>query len=345
MMTEKMPIFKEQINNIQVPVDQLDQIIANTVEEHAPKRKRNFRRKLIYSVSAAMIAFGLLIGSATVSPAMANIVSKVPIIGSVFIESHDAGLINASEQGFTQIIGESKQVGNKVLTIEEAFYDGVRLTISYFLKTETPIDARYFSSGPSFKIDGQRYEANTYRAENEITPTFHTGFLEVEVADELPNEFIVDLVFSGHDRSRWTFEIPIQLKTSADFIKVNHHEQVASIDLTVKEISNGAGGLKLNYELTSEYELLQHLGVNFHIKDSLGNEVLELASGGLIGSGNWKEFIGNATFNPIDEDAKEITITPYFYLITEENMSPEEKALHQEIIEDRFESFTIDLSK
>lgn len=338
-MTDKMPSFKEQVNQIQIPTDKLDQIIANTVEEHAPKRKNTFKSKFIYSASVAVLAFGLLIGSAAISPAMANIVSKVPIIGSIFMESQDVGLANVSKRGFTQIIGESKQVDDKILTIEEAFYDGVRLTVSYALMTETPIEANYFSNSPAFKIDGQRYEANTYRAENEITSTFHTGLLEVKVADKLPKEFILDLVFGGRDSSKWEFKVPIQLKTSSDFIKVNHHEQVAGIDVTVTEISSGFSGLTLNYEMASVDGLPSMVGIDFHIEDLLGNEIAN-SHGGSGGSGNWEKFKGTASFNPLDESIEEIIITPYF-TTTYGKTSNEEEILAQE----QFKSFTVKLPK
>ena len=46
-MTDKIPSFKEEINNIQVPTDKLDAIISNTVQASTPKRKRAIRKKVI----------------------------------------------------------------------------------------------------------------------------------------------------------------------------------------------------------------------------------------------------------------------------------------------------------
>ena len=62
-MIDKIPSFKEEINAIHVPVDKLDAIILKTVQEIIPKRKKPLRRKIVYSMAAAVVAFGLLIGS------------------------------------------------------------------------------------------------------------------------------------------------------------------------------------------------------------------------------------------------------------------------------------------
>lgn len=344
-MTDKIPSFKDQINEIHVPTEKLDDIIFKTVQEHTPKRKRSLRSKFVYTVSAAVVAFGLVVGSATVSPVMADIVSKIPVIGSVFIESNDAGLEQVSKLGFTQLIGESKQVDDKILTIEEAFYDGVRLTISYYLTTETPIAENYFSLSPSYKIDGQAYDTVTFRAENDITPTYHTGLLEIEIGDPLPDYFNLDLVFGGRDGNRWEFSVPIEMNTNVELIEINHQQQVAGVNLTVTEVSSGLGGLKLTYE-TSSSEKVNFLAtyLEFYIEDELGNEV-SFHSGGGYGTDKMRK--GFYWFDPVNVHSKEITITPYFsFPRGAEDESIKKLIKEFEAFEnEKFESITVELSK
>lgn len=344
-MTDKTPSFKDQIDEIHVPTEKLDDIIFKTVQEHAPKRKKSWRSKLFYSASAAVVAFGLLVGSATVSPVMAEFVSKIPVIGSVFSESNDAGLAQVSELGLTQLIGEAKKVDDKILTIEEAFYNGIRLTISYSITSETPLETSYFSLSPSFKIDNRDYQALTLRAENDITPTYHTGFLDVEIEQELPDQFTLDLVFGGRDGKRWDFSIPIQAATDVETIKLNHQQQVAGINLTITEVSSGLGGLKLNYE-TSSSEKVNFLAnsLNFYIEDELGNEV-DFHSGG--GQGTDKMHQGSLWFDPVNEHSKEIKITPYFSLPREAEDESIKKLIKEfEVLENEtFESLTVELPK
>src|SRR5699024_6146776 len=97
----------------------LDTIIANTVheQESAQKETRSIRRKLMLSIGAAVATLVLIIGSATVSPVMANFVSHIPVIGSIFSESGDRGLKQVSELGLTEVIGESKTVNGNTMTI------------------------------------------------------------------------------------------------------------------------------------------------------------------------------------------------------------------------------------
>ncbi|WP_408011422.1 DUF4030 domain-containing protein [Pseudalkalibacillus sp. A8] len=59
-------------------------------------------RKLTYSVLAFIILFGLFVGSAFVSPAMANVVSNIPYMGQIFQSKPILGLINdeLKEKGY-----------------------------------------------------------------------------------------------------------------------------------------------------------------------------------------------------------------------------------------------------
>lgn len=349
MMTDKIPSFKEQIDEIHVPMEKLDDIIFKTVQEHAPKRKKSWRSKVVYSASAAVVAFGLLVGSATVSPVMAEFVSKIPIIGSVFSESTDAGLAQVSELGFTQIIGEAKKVDDKILTIEEAFYDGVRLSVSYSLASETPIESDYFSSGPGFRIDGQAYHSTILRSLKDITPTYHTGFLNVEIEEELPDQFTLDLVFGGKRSERWEFSIPIQSATNVKTIEINHQQQVAGVNVTITEVSSGLGGLKLSYEAsTSEEVSFFTSSLAFYIEDELGNEIAHYSG---VGQGTDKILQGYQWFNPINEASKQIKITPYFRFPEEMYNEAHDEVAKKLIKEfeafehETFESITVDLSE
>ena len=81
---------------------------------------------------------------------------KFRCIGSIFSQSEDEGLVQVSETGLAQVIGETKTVNGKSLTIDELFYDGTRFTFSYSLVSDVPITDNYvIPTGTT--IDGQPY--------------------------------------------------------------------------------------------------------------------------------------------------------------------------------------------
>ena len=320
-MTDKIPSFKEEIDDIQVPIDKLDAIILNTVQASVPKRKRSIQKKILYGVAAAIAAFGLLIGSATISPVMANFVSQIPVVGSIFSESGERGLEQVSELGLTQVVGESKTVKGNTITIDEVFFDGTRLTVSYSLESEEPLGQYYLGSGADITIDRKSISYGGNSGETEITPTYRTGIDNIEVASgELPKKFELGLIFEGKGGERWKFSVPVQEQSSAEFVTINHRQEAANIDLTISNLEISPLGLRLNYiTLTGENEsLTESFGsfITFKAVDSLGNELVVSSEGGgqaeiVNGKIHSK---GNSLFEPVDETVKELTVTPYLIL-------------------------------
>lgn len=353
-MTEKIPFFKNQINDIPVPTEKLDKIILKTVEEHAVKRKRSLRRKFTYSASAMIASIGLLIGLATVSPATASVLAKLPIIGSIFNEFGDPGLAKMSDLGLTQIIGESKTIGDKTLTIDEVFYDGSRFTLSYSLESKKPMSEDYIDS-MDFLVNGEPIAYGLGNELNESVPTHYTGIVTIHSMKDLSEEFSLHAVFKGAEGEKWEFLFPVQTQPNVQTIVTNYEQEVAGIHLSVTEIVNGPSGLKLKYKkVLKEDALLQQLSnvIEFRIKDDMGNEIVHNTGSSFGSSEEGTIYIeGNDIFNPISEDVKELTISPYFNLpkegkITEIDEEGNEMILDLKQFENSelsFDSFTVSL--
>ncbi|MGG3942994.1 DUF4030 domain-containing protein [Peribacillus psychrosaccharolyticus] len=92
---------KKEVDKIKIPEVKLDQAIENAIKR-GKKKKRSLGKKVIYFSSAAVLLFGLLIGSAFVSPAMAKVISNIPYLGSVFQSEPISGLIfdELKEKGY-----------------------------------------------------------------------------------------------------------------------------------------------------------------------------------------------------------------------------------------------------
>ncbi|MFJ7932775.1 DUF4179 domain-containing protein [Sporosarcina sp. NPDC096371] len=311
-MTDKIPSFKEEIDDIHVPIAKLDAIILNTVLRSVPKRKTSLRNKVVYSAAAAVVAFGLLIGSATVSPVMATFVSQIPIIGSIFSVSGERGLERVSELGLTQVVGQSKTVNGITITIDEVFYDGTRVTVGYSEESEEPLEDLYVI--PIFDVDGKRMP--TGGIVRKITPTYWTKVISIEPYREvLPKKFVLGMSFEGKNGEQWNFSAPVEEQPGVQQVTINHSQQIEGIDLLVENIKIGTSGFLLRYKVVSEkYPDLTTL-LEFRVVDSLGNELT--MSGGGKENGNedglFEEGLvyGTRLFDSVDEHAKELTIIPY----------------------------------
>ncbi len=314
-MTDKIPSFKEEIDDIHVPFDKLDAIILKTVQENSPKRKKSLRKKLAYSVAAAVAAFGLLIGSATVSPVMATMVSKIPIIGSIFSTSGEHGLERVSELGLTQVVGQSKTVNGITITIDEVFYDGTRVTVGYTQESEEPLDNFYIR--PKFEVDGKKMVTGTYI--REVTPTFWTNVISIEpYRIELPGKFDLGMNFEGKNGEEWNFSTPVEEQLGVEQVTINHSQQTEGIDLFVESIKIGHTGFLLRYEVASEKHHDLTTLLEFRVVDSLGNELAAIGGGKENGNANGffvdGRVYGTRLFDSVDEHDKELTIIPYLLI-------------------------------
>ena len=346
-MTDKIPSFKEEIDDIYVPVDKLDAIILKTVQESIPKRKKSLRNKLVYSMAAAVAAFGLLIGSATVSPVMATIVSQIPIIGSIFSQSGEHGLERVSELGLTQVVGQSKTVNGITITIDEVFYDGTRVTVGYSQESEEPLDNIYIH--PNFEVDGKRMVSGTFV--REVTPTFWTNVISIEpYRMVLPKSFDLGMSFEGKNGEEWHFSAPVEEQPGVQQVAINHSQQTDGVDLFVENIKIGRTGFLLRYEVASEkyHDVLTF--VEFRIVDSLGNE-LALSGGGKENGYERGRVYGTRLFDSVDEHDKELTIIPYVSIpkqgewksIDLEGNKTDIDVSRFEGIDIKFDSFTVNL--
>lgn len=349
-MREKIHFFKNELDEIPVPMEKLDAIISKTVQGAARNRKHYVRKKVLYGSGAAVLAVGLLLGSSAVSPAMASFVAKIPIVGSIFSQSGDIGLKQASEQGLITVVGKPQAVEGTSLTIDEIFYDGTRFSIGYSLKSEKPMGELHLR--PELSINGETIGFTGSSKEDQKSSTYRTGILEFNSPLHLPEQFTLGLSFDTEDGKRWNFSLPVSTLNQVKSVPINHKQQAGGIDLAVSDLKIGPAGMRLTFQAVSKET--DHLAayVEFKIVDESGNEIASHSGGseGKIVDGK-EHMTGSRLFDPLGADVKKLTITPYLALPTngggvEIDANGQEKAIdfapkHGEEI--KFNSFTVTL--
>lgn len=308
-MKDKISLLNEEIAEIQVPVEKLDAIITNVMNGDMPRRKGMFWRKIAIGTSAALLSVGILIGSSAVSPVMAGFVSKIPLIGSIFNESEDKGLVQISELSLAQKIGETKTVNGKSLTIDELFYDGTRFTFSYSLVSDVPITDNYVK--PYYwSIDGQQTASGMGRDDEVIiSPTARTGIYEFTFYEKTLQQkdmFELELRFEGANGEKWNFQMPVVKQADQKRIKIDEVQQLDNLKLTVNSIDSGPGGMLLNYKVESPYDYHIASLIRFEVFDENGN-VYKLNTGSATGR---RYLTGNFLFDPIENNATQLIIKP-----------------------------------
>ncbi|AKG37297.1 DUF4179 domain-containing protein [Paenibacillus durus] len=352
-MIQEIHSFKKEIDNIPVPYDKLDAIITKTVQATEAGKRTKMRKKMAYAVGAAAVACGLLFGSAALSPAMASIVSKIPVIGSVFSQYGDSGLKRVSENGLTSAVGITKVSGGDSLTINEVFYDGTRLSIGYSLETEKPMGKAYSMLRTGLTVNGKVKGFSGSEKQTELTPTYRTGILEIDPPTDLPDQFKLGLTFQAEDSKQWEFSIPISAQADTKLATIDHKQQAGGIDLAVPEITTGPAGIRLTYNAVSSEtnDLVNY--ISFIAVDETGHE-LGNHSGGAQSwiSGGKRYSTGTQLFDPPSAGTKTLTFTPHLSFPSmgggvaidqDGTETPIEFTPHQASEKIKFDSFTVTL--
>lgn len=351
-MTDKTRLFKEEINNIPIPIEKLDEIILNTFQGDKYKRKKFTQKKMLYSISAVAVSFILLASSATISPVMANIVSKIPIIGTIFSESGDQGLELVNEQGLTNILGATKSVGQTSITLDEIFYDETRLAIGFSMTSDKPIEEFYLSAGLNITINGKAISYGGSYEETEISPTARTGIINIDSLDDLPETFSLGVTFTGEDGKQWDFSTPISKKSTVQFVAINHTQEVEDVELTVSDVKVSPAGLQFIFSANSEKIISEASYLDFKVIDDTGNELLSHSGVSKMQKVDGKEYYtGERLIDPPKDNVKKLTVTPYITFsrvgtsvevdLQGKESKPVTKIFRQSDIE--FESFTVTL--
>ncbi|RXZ81314.1 DUF4179 domain-containing protein [Paenibacillaceae bacterium] len=132
---KQMDKIEDLIRETATPAYSLDKQIMNRIGEGnmttiATTMKRgSFKKTLLATTAAAALGLGIF-STGFISPAMAETLSQIPVIGSVFQNSVDSGLKSAAEQGLVAKLAISDAQEGVTLTVSEAYHDGSRLSIA-----------------------------------------------------------------------------------------------------------------------------------------------------------------------------------------------------------------------
>ncbi|MGO4888975.1 DUF4179 domain-containing protein [Anaerobacillus sp. MEB173] len=279
------------------------------------------RRKIFYALSSVAAVFGILVGSSYYSPALANSLSQIPIIGSVFGNSDLIGLLQAQKNGLTNEIGETQTVNGISVTLDEILYDQNNITIGLFIQSDEELDQFYFGAGMDFTINGRNPAGATGSYGEEIlSATTRTAIQEINVTEDMPEEFELGLMLHGGNGEKWYFSIPVEKITDIQKIPVHHSQTVDGLTLTVTEMSFSETGVSIaykSYEEETDFDLSRGGNIEFMVVDQDGNEITG-RSGGATGERvkDRIQFKSNKQFDPIDSNVTELTITPYIVIPT-----------------------------
>jgi len=281
-----------------------------------PSRNTYGKRNLIYALCSVAVVFGILVGSSYFSPALASSLSQIPFIGSVFGKSDLIGLQKAQKNGLTNEIGETQTVNGISVTLHEILYDQNNITIGLFIESDKELDKFYFGAGMDYTINGDYPAVSTGSyGEDILSTTTRTAIQEINVTEEMPEEFELGLMLHGENGETWYFSTPVEKIANIHKIPVQYSQTVDGLNVTITEMSYSETGVSIAYESLEEetdFELSRGGNIEFLVVDQDGKKITG-RSGGATGERikDRIQFKSSKQFDPIDSNVTELTITPY----------------------------------
>lgn len=309
--------FKEVINEIPVPSEELDAILIDAFKQEKKIIKFPFKRMVKYTAVVGILSI-CTISSAYVSPAFANFVTQIPVIGHAFdyfILQED--YYQAYEEISTDI-GLVEKSNGVELIIEKAFYDGNTVTLSYVLRTEEDL-----GSFPTFENLPTNISNAGYEGEY-VDGVGYVGMMTLSMLEDAKETVNVIWKPSSISSDQKTIEGDWQFAFSLNALKGSHisiNEQVSKEGITVELID----AIKTDVNLTVNY--LQNVKPSVHNNwmyveaelyaiDNLGNEYKVPYTGGTgtKGGDSSEDITWNATIHGLAQEATSITFYPFAHV-------------------------------
>lgn len=149
--------FQKEINKIPVPEKQLDLAIESAILK-GKKKKWSIGKKIGYLSGAAVLLFGLFIGSAFLSPTMAEVASKILYLNRIFETKPIVEVLSEKLRGEYEIDGIGMQlIPKKTISVaivgSDEYYESVKDEVEEIIE-DTLASKNY----DAFKIDVYKQE-------------------------------------------------------------------------------------------------------------------------------------------------------------------------------------------
>lgn len=217
-------------------------------------RKRSRLRRAGFIAIASSLAAVTVFASGFVSPAMADSIKKIPLVGSLFSTIQaDIGLTQAGKDGLVSQTNSSVSYQDVKLDVFETVYDGTRAAFLVRVnapnlkegKYDTGEDVVPLSSGIGnvfFEIDGRQQAGGLfYSSAGETQPdviVFEHVFEKAGQGDSLPDHFNAEVSISleGIDHE-FKLDVPFT-KSTEDIVDFKPDAAIASNDQLTASVSD-----------------------------------------------------------------------------------------------------------
>lgn len=327
-MRDETKVIEDTMEAIPVPSEKLDSIIENSFKGDAPSRKRPGKKRAGY-ILAATLAISILGGTVLMNPAMANMISQLPVIGNVF--DYFGSTSKPAYKEFGQLatdVGRTAEDKGVLINIDQGVFDGTTITLAVTIQTNKNYGSSlHFDGWPSVNgvpsgnagADFEKVKGLGYAGIMTITPHFENTPDEVDVIWE-PKMLLGE---NKEVKGDWKLDFSLPL-IEPEVQTLNKQVEKDGVAILFKEVRMTPLTFNIYYQQLVDPALLQDdwTAVEAELKatDDLGNEYEVPYNGGFAdGSARTQEDLQwSATIHNIDPLATKLIFHPFATVSTVE---------------------------
>ncbi|MCM3710675.1 DUF4179 domain-containing protein [Sporosarcina luteola] len=319
-MKDETKIIEDTMEAIPVPSEKLDSIIENSFKSNAQFRKRTVKKRAGY-VLAATLAISILGGTVMLNPAMANMISQLPVIGNVF--DYFGSTSKPAYKEFGQLatdVGRTAEDNGVLINIDQGVFDGTTITMAVTVQTTKNYGSTLFFDGwPSVEGESAGNASNSfervkglgYAGIMTITPHFEKTPDEVDINWE-PKVLLGD---KKEVKGDWKLNFSLPL-IEPEVLTLNELVEKDGVAIQFKEVRKTPLTFNIYYQQLVDPALLDDLtAVEAELKatDDLGNEYEVPYNGGFTegGARTREDLQWSATIHNIDPQATKLIFHPF----------------------------------
>lgn len=300
-------------------------------------RRRKPLRKAITSICVAAIFGTLILSPVWISPAIADTLKQVPIVGNLFKLAGDFGLQKAEEDGLLTVVNKSASQDGYSVTATKVIYDGIRIVLEL---TRTAPDG---TEGALYHLDSimnntakkgsfdhiqvwlpsGRYGSLSLGTDQLTDPSESVLVQIQDLAGDIPDQFdmTVKLGLKGYKQP---FELKVPVVKTADNTVLTSEElktyNGTSLNISAKiEMTPITTRLTIN---SSDENLLRDL--QFDVVDDEGYFVKQLGGG----SSYENRSSASYTYEAFKNEPETITVKPFLNRIEKRYLPEMEFSVH-----------------
>lgn len=290
--------------NTPVPRE-MEDLIKRTLHQ-LPRKKR--KASMYAALPAAVITVIALFGITAISPAFAQTMREIPVVGHIFDKVGHIGERKASRQGLASLLGRQVVIDGESVTFTEILYDGSGIHIG-FIKRSDSLD---FTNHLQVSIDGERltdYSSGT--SGRTLENGDFAGIFTIEAHQDIPDSFALGL--SSADGESWSVELPVKSQGDQQVYLMNETRQWRDKTMIYDKIGFYPTSTVLSLRWLLDKESDGYSVIHYQIFDDQGR-VLQPFGDGAQGrpTENGQYLVSSQfTYEPVDALPKSLTIKPY----------------------------------